>query len=378
MKAILNSSISNSERNWANFWKVFILSLFSCASLLYIIFYVIDPYGIYPFSLNFERRPVKGSQVFVYSTLARNPDFDSVIIGTSTSKLLKPEKLNRVFNASFANMALYNGTAFYQTQLLNGFLHHHPKCKVILIGLDIVWWESEENYDKYRNIDPEKFPFWLWDNNPWNDILPFSLDTFRIARRQIEVITGLRDPEYSKDGYTSFLPAIDEYDIDKVRKNIYKSVEPIVPISVAEPVNLSISKKTRLKFPALSVLDACLKSVPEDTIKILMFVPYHYYKQPRSGTYEGVVFEEARRRIVDIGSAYKNVHIIDFMLKSEITSNDYNYWDSIHYTEKVADQLVDLIAQAYIHKQSDPKYYIYRTAENTPTARIASYHTANF
>src|ERR1700755_3484157 len=74
------------------------------AAALFIL--LLDPYDMVPFSLPIERPLVSGSQRFAYPQAMRSKRFDSIIVGSSTARLIDPERLNGPFGARFANMAM--------------------------------------------------------------------------------------------------------------------------------------------------------------------------------------------------------------------------------------------------------------------------------
>ena len=66
-----------------------------CGAILFIL--LLDPYDMVPFSLPIERPLVSGSQRFAYPQVMRSERFDSLIVGSSTARLIDPEQLNGPF-----------------------------------------------------------------------------------------------------------------------------------------------------------------------------------------------------------------------------------------------------------------------------------------
>ena len=62
--------------------------------------------------------------------------------------------------------------------------------------------------------------------------------------------------------------------------------------------------------------------------------------------------------MINIASSLNNSYVIDFMIPSNITMNDYNYWDPIHYTIETAEQITKIIGNK-LKKEDD----IYQQAE---------------
>src|SRR2546421_13025516 len=91
-------------------WRRFVMLFFATflvgvlGGVLFIL--LLDPYDMVPFSLPIERPLVSGSQRFAYPQLIRSKRFDSVIVGSSTARLIDPEQLNGPFDTRFANLAM--------------------------------------------------------------------------------------------------------------------------------------------------------------------------------------------------------------------------------------------------------------------------------
>ena len=58
----------------------------------------------------------------MYPQIVRSKRFDSLIIGTSTSRLLDPELLDRLFHVRLANLAMDSTMAWEQKTMLDLFL----------------------------------------------------------------------------------------------------------------------------------------------------------------------------------------------------------------------------------------------------------------
>ena len=63
--------------------------------------------------------------------------------------------------------------------------------------------------------------------------------------------------------------------------------------------------------------------------------------------------EECKARIAAIARRHE-VPFIDFNIRSEITANDANWWDRLHYRLPIADRVVTDIEQALATGKDDP------------------------
>lgn len=338
--------------SWYTFWKRFTRSLLTIAVVIAGVVWVVDPYQNLPFSPPLERAPAASNQRYAYPAIARDPAFDSLIVGTSTMRLLPPERLNAALGGRFANLSMNSATAYEQMRIGQLFAHHHRDARYLIVGIDIVWCEDVEAPEKYTF---RRFPEWMYDGSSWNDV-PSMLEfkTFEIVGRQAGYLLGLREARYGRDGYRSFLPPRTEYNLAKARQNIYgnpKGRPQRPPERAAEPA------EPEPVFGSHDHLKSLLKAFPEETRKLLVFVPYHAYRQPKAGTRAAQMWNACRDRIVEIAGQFKNTTVLDFMIESPLTSRDENYWDPLHYSNEVAGRLADLIARGVQGQESPAGEY---------------------
>jgi hypothetical protein len=333
----MNSSISSSEAVpplvWRWFLRRLLLSALALAVAIYLFVFIMDPFDTLPLSPPFDRTPIATNARYSFPALARKPEFDSVIIGTSTSRLLRPDELDRLFDARFVNLAMNSATAYEQERVGTLFARHHPKAKVALIGLDTVWCQTPM-IEKYTE---RSFPEWMYDDDPWNDYLEqFTLYAVEQAGVQFGVLTGLRPRPYGRDGYTNFLPDDAKYDVARARAKLYENGRTTAAVDPPEWV--SDEARRALVFPALPLLRALLESLPA-TLKIVFFVPYHVTAQPRPGSRSAVEWAECKTQIAALVARIPQARLVDFMIASPVTREDGNYWDPLHYRVAIASWL---------------------------------------
>src|SRR5271155_2048941 len=154
--------------DWRGFVSLFLGTLIGCVVGVYLFILLVDPYDVVPFSLPIDRRIISISDRFMYPQIVRSGRFDSLIVGTSTSRLLDPELLDKSFHARIANLAMDSATAWEQQEMINYFVRKVGPPKVLIVGLDSVW--CVQDADR-RTITFRGFPYWMYDDNPWNDYL---------------------------------------------------------------------------------------------------------------------------------------------------------------------------------------------------------------
>lgn len=345
--------------SWRRFLKVLASTALGAGLALYALVLVVDGYDTVWFAPRFDREPVTSNQRFSFPALARKEKFDSAIIGTSTARLLQPQQLNPLFNARFVNLSMNDATAWEEAQVFAVFRRHHPDPRAVVFGIDAVWCTPGEDY---RRLTPRPFPEWMYDANPWNDLLHlFNLPALEETGRQAAYLAGLRKPKYGKDGYTTFLPPDSDYDPARARQLIY-GVDGGVPMRQAPqipPVVFSEAEARAVKFPMHGLLDDMLGGLPAVTLKILAIMPYHHRHQPQPGSRRAAEWAECKRRLVATAAKTPNAHIVDFMIESEITRRDENYWDPLHYTQAVAALITQSLVDAVRERRDRQGFYRY-------------------
>jgi len=327
---------------WHTYWRTAFGTAAGLIVGLWLAIALVDPYGSVVFSPDVRRAPVATNQRFSFPMLARDTErFDSAIAGTSTTRLLRPEVLNPLFDARFANLSMNSGTAWEQSEILRLFAQAREEPAVIVVGIDVAWCESAPELPR---LTPRPFPPWLYDEDPLNDLLHlFHPKAVEHAGQQLGYLLGIVPPRRGLDGYTRFVPPMSEYDLDVVRTRIYGQAEPAPIEPVETPYRATPGERAGWPFPALDLLDTTLDRFPAATRKILVFVPYHVAGQPRPGSEAEAKWNECRRRVARIAADHANASVLDFMIPSEITRHDTHYWDSQHYTVEIADRLARLI-----------------------------------
>ncbi len=321
---------------WRRFFRLAAGTVAVVAGVIYAFVGLVDPFDCLPLSPPANRVPVATDARFSFPALARSAKFDSAIIGTSTSRLLRPIVLNAAFGARFTNLAMNDATAYEQSRMLSVFARAHPVARMVIIGLDVRWCVTGETYQK---VTPRGFPEWLYGDNPWIGYgHMFNLYAVQEAGQQFGILAGIKRQVYGSDGYTSFVPPDSEYDAARVAMHL-RANGPEVPLG--ERVGAAVS----WHYPAVNQLGSDLSSLSDVTRKVLFFVPYNHVLLSPPGSPVGLVWDECKLRVTRTAARVPNTLIVDFMRPSAITDVDDNYWDGLHYRVAIADRIArDLLA----------------------------------
>jgi len=86
---------------------------------------------------------------------------------------------------------------------------------------------------------------------------------------------------------------------------------------------------------------------------VFVYVPAHIAAQPTPGSAKAAWRDECKARIGAIARRHE-APFIDFYIHSEITANDANWWDRLHFRLPIAERIVDDIERALATGKDDP------------------------
>lgn len=309
---------------------------------------IFDPFGNLPFRVLGPHVVMDINQRYQYPALIREANFDSFVLGTSTSRLLEPDRLSEAFDGRFINLSINSGRAWEQYRLGKLALRHVPSPRNVLVGLDVVWCYSDA--DQVRTTK-RGFPEWMFDEDPWND-MPYMLNmrTVEISARRLAYHLGLIGPRVPSDGYEVFVPPESAYDAKKAEQKIWKHKRKSRK-GRAEPYEASEAERQSWRYPALDWLDRLLGMVPQSSNVMLAWMPVHIAGQPTPFSRKAAREAECKARVSEIAARH-GAHNVDFRILSDVTRRDENYWDGLHYRVPVAAMIVDSLAEA-VRTQQD-------------------------
>jgi hypothetical protein len=329
---------------WRRVCATFVVAALVSTASLFGVILALDPYGA---RASGRATPIMNiNQRFMYPQIVRSGRYDSAVFGTSTIRLLDPAELSSSFGARFANLGLNAGTPWEQMQLAALFVRHVRAPKILIFGLDWTWCDPSADREQ---LTFRAFPRWLYDENPLNDLAgQLNLKTLEIAGRVALNRLGLMNERIRSDGYEIFVPPESRYDLERARTHLHAGHG-----SPLAGRGIDTSAASALDMPALPWLDELLARVPGTTAKLLMFPPVHVSVQPRPGTHEAAVEAECKRRVVEIARR-RHATVVDFDLRSPVTTDDSNYWDPLHYRIGIARRIAAALKEAHTSGSDGP------------------------
>jgi hypothetical protein len=316
----------------------FVTATLGVLAFVYLFIILIDPWGMLPLALPWPRVPISTNARFSMPALASARHFDSAVIGSSSSRLLRPEVLDKEFGGHFANLAMNAATAWEQRQMLGLFTRTHPAARTVVIGVDNVWCETAPN-----RLSGRPFPEWMYDRSHWRGYREMAnLYAVQESASQLWVMLGFKKRRYGMDGYTSFVPPESAYDPARVAAGFARwGLPPNLPAAPGPHV-----------LPALPMLADALRDLPTATRKIIFFTPAYQTFQGAPGSDYAATFADCKAQIADIARTVPGTTMVDFLIPSPMTSDMAHYWDPVHYRVPIADRIMADLAGAVAGRQS--------------------------
>ena len=311
----------------------FVASVLASLLVVFLFVAIIDPWDMLPLSPPLPRVPVTTNARFSMPALARSAQFDSAVVGSSSSRLLRPQRLDALLGGRFVNLSMNAATAWEQAQMLALFTRTHPAARAVIIGLDTAWCTEVP-----ERLTPRPFPDWMYAGSRWRGYgQMLNLYAVQEAGSELWTMLGLKRRKYGLDGYTSFVPPESAYDPPRVAAAFARwGVPPDLPASTAPHV-----------LPALPMLDHALRALPAATRKLVFFTPSHISRMGAPGSDFAAVMAACKSQVTAMAAAVPNATVVDFLRASPITSAVSNYWDPVHYRLPIATRVMaDLAAAA--------------------------------
>ncbi|PSC03706.1 hypothetical protein SLNSH_17325 [Alsobacter soli] len=342
MERAVMDSVPVNSRAWRSMLAQAALAFVGLVGLTAAFLLAFDPYGAAPWSGGKPPALMDLNQRFMYPQVVRSHRFDSAVFGTSTIRLLNPDRIDQLFGVRSANLAMNSATAWEQSRIADLFLRETPHPKLIIMGLDPLWCEEDADSPAKR-LTFRAFPDSFYDDNRWNDWPHlFNLKGLEVAWRLAAHQFGLMRERLGANGYEVFTPPESQYDLQKARSHIYEGGGP--QSALRPPVQVSGEQRASWRFPALDWLSSLLGRLPPETRAVLVFPPRHVNGQDAEGSLGKARDAECKARVAKVAAGRATV--VDFRFPSAITRRDENFWDSLHYRLPIAERIATGLHEA--------------------------------
>ena len=255
--------------------------------------------------------------------LIKHYPFDTIFVGTSLSENFLSSHLDINMGTKSINFSISGSSAKEQNQVVKAALSS-GKVK------NVIW---ELNYKSFLGEQPNlvkggAFPTHLYSNDiVANFYYLFSIDTAWMSIKNIIQRGGKKDLEtLSYWGEERKL----QFDGIHVIKH-YCSI-----------------KNEKIKHIELSTYTENIKNNLERLIKENSNVNFHLFIPPLSALNFHIgnnknIFNSFRQEIYKLYN-FSNITLYDFMAYPDIVTDDHNYKDVMHFSPKISDQILKVIA----------------------------------
>lgn len=336
--------------------------------------YKVDPYFHYHkpdkqkyfYSLDNQRSQNDG--------ISKHFDYDALITGTSMTENFKTTEFDEIFGVNSIKVP-YSGGSFKEINdnLIIAF-KNNPELKTVVRCLDYD--RLLDDKDRMRT-DLGKYPTYLYDGNPFNDVFYlFNKDVIfgRVYKMVIDTTT---------DG---FEPGITSFDVYSRWQDDYTfGVKTVLPNGVDyKPLNkvvhLTDEERKKIYENITQNVTSLTDEHPEAT--------FYYFFSPYSAAWwipymnDGTAYKwfEAEQYAIELILDHKNIKLFSFNTRTDITTDLNNYKDPPHYGEWINSFMLRAMHDGkYILTEDNYKDYLekekkfYTTFDYNSLARQEDY-----
>lgn len=306
---------------WFISWLIIVVS---ALSVLGFWVYKIDPFFHYHqpdlngyfYSLNNQRSQNDG--------ISKHFDYDALITGTSMTENFRTSEADEIFGCNSIKVPYSGGSYMEVNDNIVNALDANKDLRLVIRCLDMG--KFLEPYD-YMRTDLGKYPTYLYDSNPFNDV-EYLLNRDVIFGRVYQMTLD-NDQEGFKPGITTF----DDY--SRWQSSFAFGINAVCPngVTVTETEQNHLTEEEKVVIKRNVDLNVTRVAVEHPDVDFYYFYsPYSVltWNEWRTG---GMLYKmlEAETYITELIVQYKNIHLFSFNNRTDITTNLNNYKDATHY-----------------------------------------------
>jgi hypothetical protein len=309
--------------NWGDLARM-IGTTIAILIVAFVYLFIKDPYGRWGFRSSNQVPNLSERELLVSRAL--DPQFDSAIVGNSTSIPMQPEVLDRLTGHHFVSLSMSGSQSPVALTAAAFFLHHHPRAKVLIVALDDSWCTKGANVD-----ETHPFPDWLWGNAVQYLIglaSRLSWETISVARAQ---------PGGNRiDGYHPYDETFREHgfnDIEMVKEKLDKAKRPT-----------EARYPPPYQFEPPEALRDFIANSPDDVTFVLFWTPRYISIQPIEHSSAAAADAACKQQVA--GFASSRVRIVDWSGLRPENLDPANFYETNHYRDTMALKIEHEIAES--------------------------------
>jgi hypothetical protein len=323
----MNLSTSNSDdaSAWGRCLAACLGTLAAGGLILLALMIAVDPYDSGRFGMLQIDGVNDDNPRFANASRARDPQFDSAVIGDSTAMGLNPAGLSETSGTHFVQLSSYGLDPREQLAMLDFFLRRHQHLGAVVAVTDMAWCVREP-------LPPLQvsFPFWLYGDSTLDYAAHlFSWHALEHLAQRSMIGLGRRKP-HNPDGYV---------DYEKIwPPGQFRSVD------IPKEMTPTAVGKDDASFPHVLRLDRTLKRLPADVPLVVVIPPTFHTLELKPGSIAAAEYEACSRALKRVVAGRPRGSFIDFRIDNALTRDPANFADTIHYRAKIARKMEQGIA----------------------------------
>ena len=308
-------------KRWALFTlAACVLLLTACALTVYIV----DPFEQYRES---SILPLYDQESYNNPGIAKNYDYNAVILGTSMVEMSNPSVIDECFGVSSVKLPMRGShTAQMGWQLEHVYRTHDLDLAILAV-------------DAYSLMGPpddmEEIVDYLWNDNLLDDV-NYLLNRDVLLIKVPRILKNAGKPlDTKRDDMYKWT------DVTFAAQSVYDAIGGPKTQSDIQPADSRIERSTE---NIKRHLETHIAAHPETTFKIYM-PPYsvgYWYLFTRGGLAEQQY--RSRARVCELLLEYPNVEIYDFSSRIEWITDLDEYFDYSHHSSAMSDQIMRAMA----------------------------------
>ncbi len=320
-------------------WVVLFLALVLAALLFFGgVTALVDPYFLFHKPLSGISYQLSNERYQNYG-IARNFDYDAMIVGTSMSENFKPSEFDTVFGVQSVKLPFSGGSHCEVKEMLEFAFAHNSDVRYVIRNIDLFRaFDGKED----RDYPADSYPTYLYDDNPWNDTAYlFNMEIFLEGTLVDLARTVLRKPTQTLDDYANWNEVYTFGPVGIQANYSRNRVEYTGNASVTEEEGLRIRE-----------------NMTENILRVAWEHPevtFYLYVSPYSIYFFDYINEmgeldrylAAQEIILRQFLGQKNIRLFAFYTEYDIVCDPYNYRDVAHHREEVNTQILNWLHEGH-------------------------------
>ncbi|GHE56727.1 hypothetical protein GCM10019059_15090 [Camelimonas fluminis] len=299
----------------------FIVAAIASLAALAVGLVLLDPYDTGRLTPLGPKGMAEGPSWQVNASRARDPQFDSAIIGNSRAQMIEPAILDEATGSRFVNLSIQGAGPLELQLVLATFLRHHAAPRAIVIGVDEWWCRPAQKRG-------DKFPYWLYAPGAVEYLRGLvRYQTLEHTPRRFAVLRGgaaMARPDGYWD-YTSLYLGMTGAEAAQRRMH--------------DGERLSQSENPKNVFPAVAILKNMLDALPDSTGVAVVWPPTHTSYQPLPGSGADATLRQCQAALRDVVTARPGARLVDWSGDRDFNRDAADFHDGTHYRKNLAGRL---------------------------------------